>query len=178
MTPEKAYRKKTMMKIWQQLQKSVQKDVLFIRVAGGIFVALGLLFMSSGRLTTLTCNRVKSNQGDCQLISSGLLGSKVKKTQLSELHGAKIIDSPMDDDASRVVLVTRSGEVPLTSSTSGNETKVTNTASDINAFIQQVEKPSLKIQHDERGIYFPVGASILAFGLFTLMFSKTVKPNC
>jgi hypothetical protein len=167
-----------MVKIWQQLQQSVQKDVLFIRVAGGIFVALGILFMSSGRITTLTCNRVKSNQGNCQLISSGLLGSRVKKTQLSELHGAKIIDNPMDDDASRVVLVTQNGEFPLTSSTSGNDTEATATASDINTFIQQVEKTSLTIQHDERGLYFPVGASIIAFGLFTLMFPKTVRPNC
>lgn len=165
------------MKIWRQLQLSIQKDVVFIRLAGGVFVALGLLFMSSGKITTLTCNRVKSNQGSCQLISSGLLGSRVKKTQLSELHGAKIEDNPMDNDASKVVLLTRSGEVQFTSSTSGNDKKATATASDINTFIHKSDKTSLTIHHDERGLYCPMGASIIALGLFTLAFSKTVRPH-
>lgn len=165
------------MKIWRQLPPSIQKDVLFIRLAGGIFVGLGLLFISSGKLTTLTCNRVKSNQGSCQLISSGLLGSRVKETHLSELQGAQIEDNPMDNDASRVVLLTRSGEVPFTSSTSGNDKEATATAFHINSFVQQAEKTSLTIQHDERGLYCPMGASIMAFGLFTLAFSKAVRPH-
>jgi hypothetical protein len=165
------------LKIWQQLQPSIQKDVVFIRLAGGVFVAIGLLFMSSGKLTTLTCHRVKSNQGSCQLISSGLLGSRVNETHLSELQGAQIEQNPMDNDAFRVVLLTRSGKVPLSSSTSGNEKKATDAAFDINTFVGRDEAPKLTIDYDERGIYCPMGASIIAFGLFTLAFSKTVKPN-
>lgn len=165
------------MKIWRQLQLSIQKDVVFIRLAGGVFVALGLLFMSSGKITTLTCNRVKSNQGSCQLISSGLLGSRVKETHLSELQGAKVEPNPMDNDAFRVVLLTPNGKIPFTASTSGNQKDATDTASNINTFIGKDKEPKLKIHYDERGLYCPMGASIIAFGLFTLAFSKTVRPH-
>jgi hypothetical protein len=160
-----------MLKTVRQLQRSLQNDTLFFRVAGGVFVALGLLLVSSGELTTLSCSRVKPTQGNCQLISSGLLGSKVRATQLSELQGAKIEDNPMDDDTSRVTLLTRKGEVLLSKSTDDKIAEAT--VSEINTFIQHPERTSLTIEQDERGIYFPVGGLVIAAGLLTIGFSRT-----
>src|SRR5207237_6864385 len=107
----------------------------------------------------------------------GLLGSRVKETHLSELQGAKVEPNPMDNDAFRVVLLTPNGKIPFTSSTSGNQKNATVTASNINTFIGQDEEPKLKVDYDERVLYCPMGASIIAFGLFTLAFSKTVRPH-
>ncbi len=164
----------TVKMVWQPQRVRID-DVLLIRLAGGIFVGLGLLFIASGKLTTLTCNRVEPTQGTCKLVSSGLLGSHVKETDLSELQGAAIVDHPMDEDSSRVILLTSSGEVPFASSTSSHRTAVN--ASDINTFVQESTKTSLMIQHDEREFYFPMGGFILAFGLCTWVFSRTSKSQ-
>lgn len=160
------------MKILQHLQQAKINDVAFIRLAGSIFVALGLLLLSSGKLTTLTCNRSQSNQGSCQLISSGLLGSHVQETRVSELQGASVEDNPLDNDAFRVILLTKSGRAFFSSSSSGNEMEAKTTASDINTFIQDTKQTTLTIEQDERGFYFPIGGSVIAAGLLTLVFSK------
>lgn len=163
------------MNIVRQLQVSLLNDTLFFHIAGGVFVTLGLGLISSGKLTTLTCNRVELTQGKCQLVSSGLLGSQVKETHLSELQGAKTEDNPMDEDASRVVLLTSKGEVRFTNSTGWQIAEAA--ASEINAFVQKAEKTSLSIEQDERGLYFSMGGLVLAAGLLTIGFSRTVKPR-
>ena len=163
------------MNIVRQLQVSLLNDTLFFHIAGGVFVTLGLVLISSGKLTTLTCNRVELTQGNCQLVSSGLLGSQVKETLLSELQGAKTEDNPMDEDASRVVLLTSNGEVRLTNSTGWKIAEAA--ASEINAFVKQAEKTSLTIQQDERGLYFSMGGFIIVAGLLSIGFSRTVRPR-
>ena len=163
------------MKIMGHLQRVRLDDTLFMRVAGGVFVGLGLFFISSGKLTTLTCNRVEANKGNCHLISSGLFGLHGKQSQAIEVHGAQLADNPMDDDASRVILLTNNGYVPFTSSTSDHKAEAT--ASDINTFVQQGETTSLTIHQDERSLYFSMGGFIIAVGLFTLMFSRTSRLN-
>lgn len=158
-------------------QVSPQSNVLFMRLAGGVFLGLGLLLISSGKLTTLTCNRANSTTSSCQLISSGLLGSLVKETRIIELRGAKVKDNPVDDDAYRVILLTKTGEVLFTSSDSGNDKYAKTVASNINAFVQEVKKNSLTIHHDERGLYLPMGGLIATFGLASLAFSGKTKFN-
>ena len=161
----------------RSLQSSSQENVLFMRLAGGIFVGLGLLLMSSGKLTTLTCNRVESTTGRCQLVSSGVLGSLLKESRQIELQGAKVENNPLDDDASRVILLTKSGEILFPSSTIDNHTESLETASLINAFINQVEKASLTVHYDGRGRYLPMGGLIITFGLFTWAFSWINRHN-
>lgn len=161
------------MKIVRQLQQARIDEVLLLRLSGSIFVGLGLLFVASGKLSTLTCNRIDSTQGTCKLVSSGLLGSHEKETRLSELQGAKVVDNPMDNGSSRVILLMSSKEVPFTSSIGSHKTVAM--ASHINSFVQQSETTSLTIHHDEREFYLPMGGFIIALGLFTWVFSKTSK---
>lgn len=158
-------------------QLSPQDNVLFMRLAGGVFLGLGLLLMSSGKLTTLSCNRLNSTTSSCQLVSSGLLGPLVKETRLIELRGAKVEDNPVDNDAYRVILLTEKGKVLFTSSDSGNDEYAKATASNINSFVQEVEKNSLIIHHDERALYLPMGSLIVTFGLLSLASSWKRKPS-
>ena len=161
------------MNIVRHLQRVRLDDTLFMRVAGSVFVGLGLFFISSSKLTTLTCNRVESNQGNCELVSSGVLGLHGKETRSLTLHGARLQENPMDDDASRVILLTSNGYVAFTSSTSDRKAEAT--ASHINTFVQQTEVDSLTIHQDERGLYFPMGGLIIIVGIFTFMFSRTSR---
>lgn len=164
------------MKTLRSLQSS-PNNILFMRLAGGIFVGLGLLLIFSGKLTTLTCNRVGLKIAPCQLVSSGVFGPQMKETRLIELQGAKVRDNPMDGDDSRVILLTKSGEILFTSFSRDNQIESIATASDINNFIDKVEKESLEIQHDGRWDYLQMGSFIAALGLFTWVFSEINKPN-
>lgn len=160
-------------KIVQHRQRMNLSDTLFMRVAGSIFVGLGLFFISSGKLTTLTCNRVSSNQDNCRLVSSGLLNFYGKETKLIQLQGASLANNPMDDDAARVILLTSSGYIPFTSST--NDDKAAETVSRINTFVKEAKMTNLTIHLDEREIYFPMGGFIIAMGLLSLVLSRTTK---
>jgi hypothetical protein len=148
-------------------------DILFMRVAGSIFLGLGIFFISSGKLTTLTCNRVSSNKDNCQLVSSGLLNLYGKETRLIQLQGANLANNPMNADAARVILLTNSGYIPFTSST--DDDKAEATVSLINTFVKEAEMTALTIHQDEREIYFPMGGFIIAMGLLTLVFSRTSR---
>lgn len=161
------------MKFVKHLPQMRLNDILFMRVAGSIFVGLGLFFISSGKLTTLTCNQVSSDTGNCQLVSSGLLNLYKKEIRLIQLQGANLANNPMDDNAARVILLTSSGYIPFTSST--NNDKAAATVERINTFVKEAEITDLTIHLDERDIYFPMGGFIIAMGLLSLVFSRTSK---
>lgn len=163
------------MKTARSLSSLSQTNILFMRLAGGIFIGLGLLLISSGRLTTLTCTRVGAKIKPCQLVSSSVLGSLNKETQLIELQGVKVNNNPMDDDTARVILLSKSGEIPFTTFSKENKLEIIATASDINNFIQDVEKASLIIQQDGRSHYLQMGGFIVVLGLFTWLFSENNK---
>jgi len=148
-------------------------DTLFMRVAGSIFVGLGLFLLSSGKLTTLNCEREASSNGSCQLISSGLFDLQGKQTRQIQLQAVQLEDNPMNNKAARVLLQTPNGYIKFTSSTSAEQAEAT--VSNIDAFIQKAEVASLTLHHDERGLYFPVGSFIITVGLFTLVFFRTSR---
>lgn len=161
------------MKIVLNSQKLRLDDTLLMRVAGTVFVGLGLFLLSSAKLTTLSCDREESSQSSCQLISSGLFDFQGAQTKPIKLQAAKLEDNPMDANAARVILQTSDGYLHFTSSTSGDKAEAT--VSDINAFAQKAKVPSLILHHDNRGVYFPLGASIITVGIFTFIFFRNSR---
>lgn len=162
--------------------KTVQKfpglrldDSLLMRVAGGIFVGLGLFCLASGKLTTLSCNRAELSQGSCHLQSSGLFDLQASQAQPIQLHSAQLEDNPMDTNASRVLLQTNRGYLHFTSST--NDAQARATVAHINNFIKEAETTSMTLHNDERGLYFPLGAFIVTVGLGTLVFFKNSQQQ-
>ena len=160
--------------------KTVQKipglrldDSLLMSVAGTVFIGLGLFCLSSGKLTTLSCNRAQANQNSCHLVSTGLFDLQNSPAQSIKLHSAELEDNPMDNDSSRVLLSTNRGYVHFTSSTSDHKAKAI--VAHINNFIKEAETTSLTLQNDERGLYLPLGGFTIAVGLGTLVFFRNSR---
>jgi hypothetical protein len=59
-------------------------------------------------LVSLSCHRVQGRQGNCQLVRSSLLGSKIQEIQLASLQGAKVVRAGY---TSKAVLLTDAGYV-------------------------------------------------------------------
>jgi hypothetical protein len=160
------------------LQKSTGlrlDDSLMMRVAGSIFVGLGLFCLASGKLTTLSCNRAGISQGSCQLQSSGLFDLQPSQAQPIKLHSAQLEDNPMDNNASRVLLQTNQGYMHFTSSTDDDQAR--EIVAHINNFIKEAETTSMTLHNDERGLYFPLGAFIITVGLGTLVFFRNSRQQ-
>jgi hypothetical protein len=86
-------------------------------VAGTLF---GMLFLVAGvaailllgRLTVLMCQRLEPNQIECQLTSTGLLGSQT--TQITALEGAEVATHSDDDgDTYSIVLFAVGQKIPF-----------------------------------------------------------------
>jgi hypothetical protein len=148
-------------------------DSFLMSVAGSVFIGLGLFCLSSGKLTTLSCNRAEANQNSCHLISTGLFDLQHTPAQPIKLHSAELEDNPMDNNASRVLLSTNRGYLHFTSSTSDDKAKAT--VAHINNFIKEAEAKSLTLQNDERALYLPLGGFIITVGLGTLVFFRNSR---
>jgi len=141
---------------------------------GSIFVCMGFaVIVFAGELVVLTCQRVELSQGSCQLVHSRLLGSDETKIPLNQLRIAKVdVLKDSDGDSYRVVLLTDEGEFPFTSSWSGGDIAQQN-ADQINAFISNPGKKSLRVQQGNRWLIYPFGAIFILFGgLSTLRIVK------
>lgn len=150
-------------------------DSFLMRVAGSIFVGLGLFCLASGKMTTLSCNRAGISQGSCHIKSSGLFDLQGSPPQPIKLHSAQLEDNPMDSNASRVLLQTNQGYLHFTSSTSDDQARAT--VAHINNFIKEAETTSMTLQNDERGLYLPLGAFIITVGLSTLVFFRNSQQQ-
>jgi len=117
-------------------------------------------------LATLSCHRVQGRQGNCQLVRSSLLGSKIQEIQLASLQGAKVVRAGY---TSKVVLLTDAGYVPF----AGNYTRWGDKdaiVSEINSFVKNADRRLVKLkQHDSLflgvgGIFVTAGIAVIAFG--------------
>jgi hypothetical protein len=130
-------------------------------IGGGIFI----IIMFS-KLTILECLRSEpsTNQGQCQLISQGIIGSKTTKTiAIKSLQGAKIEESRDSDGDStyRVVLLTQEGNIPFTKDYSSGKFGKEKNMNEVRNFLSNKNQTSLKLKQDDRW-WFIVG---VAFGI-------------
>ena len=132
-----------------------------------LLIILGLKWVAFDyNLASLYCHRVQGTQGNCQLVQSSLLGSKIQEIQLASLQGAKVVRVGY---ASKVVLLTDAGYVPFASNYTpwGDKDAI---VSEINSFVKNAERRVLGLkQHDSLfqwigGIFLTAGIAVIAFG--------------
>ncbi len=166
------------MKIVQQTPTvlKLQDQPVGLWIFGSLFVIAGLFVMTVfGRASTLTCRRVEPTQGKCELAESGLLGSQSQEIPLTGLQGAKVeTSSSSDGDTYRVALLTRDGNIPLTSIySSGYEAKQAS-ASRVDAFVSNPGEALLTVRDDSRWFAYPFGGIFVAAGLFVVSVTQVV----
>lgn len=156
---------------YDRTQLRIQHRPVLLWVLGGILTALGLMVINAEKMSTLTCQRVESTSGSCELVESGLLRSDVKNIPLGTLQNVNLdIRTNHDgDETYRVVLLTEMGELPFTSHYNSDPTQQESIVSDINTFLENPNQTSLRIQQDERWFSYLFGSLIIAVGLFVIV---------
>jgi hypothetical protein len=148
-------------------------------VAGTLF---GMLFLVAGvaailllgRLTVLMCQRLEPNQIECQLTSTGLLGSQT--TQITALEGAEVATHSDDDgDTYSIVLFAVGQKIPFSKiRSSGYAAKKAN-ADRINAFVNNSQQSALSVQEDHRWFSYLFGSGFALTGGALVLASWRLK---
>src|ERR671933_586082 len=150
------------MKIIQQTATELKiqtRGVFDFWVPSCLLIVFGLKCVAFDyHLVSLSCHRVQATQGNCQLVRSSLLGSKIQEIQLASLQGAKVVRAGY---TSKVVLLTDAGYVRF----AGNYTHWGDKDAivlEINSFDKTLDTLTVKqqgllgtklIQHSLREIY-------------------------
>ena len=124
-----------------------------------LFMVFGLMWLAVDyQKATLSCQRLQTKQGSCQLVRSNLLGSNIQEIQLASLRGAKVQRCGYK---TRVVLLTSVGNVPFTANSTnwGTQDAV---ASDINFFVKNAKDRLLRLSQDDRWLGWTGGIFLLA----------------
>ncbi|MEG4086112.1 hypothetical protein [Microcoleus sp. POL10_C6] len=124
-----------------------------------LFMTLGLISLTFDyHAASLSCQRLQSKQGKCQIVRSNLLGSNIKEIELDSLRGAKVERCGYK---TRVVLLTSVGNVPFTANSTnwGTQNAV---ASDINFFVKNAKNRLLRLSQDDRWLGWTGGIFLLA----------------
>ncbi|MEG3864108.1 hypothetical protein [Microcoleus sp. herbarium12] len=126
------------------------------------FIVVGLWLVFSAQNTTLSCQKIESQQGNCQLTESSLSSSKTQEISLDNLLGGKVTTGRKG--SSRVVLLTKSGEIPFTNyhTAWGNKNDIANK---INDFVANPDRKSLKVSQDDRWFGWIFGSIFVLAGV-------------
>jgi len=144
-----------------------RKNVLY----GILLVAFGLAFaFYGGRTQKLVCYRTESNRADCR-IESDFLGIVMGEIEIHDIRSAILQES---GEYSQVLLVSSSGNIPLSNLSTADWADKQATVDQINDFIANPRHPGLLVWFLE-GYYFLIGGGIGVFGGFAWMFG--IKLN-
>ncbi len=154
---------------------------------GVIFILVGLVVLAGPeQLTTFKCTRLNVNQGSCELVHSSLIASDVKTFSLESIQAAKLeINSNFSEPTSRLVLVTKTENIPINHEFKSNLKHQENIQEKINNFLnnKKTTEVNLEIVEDSRIFSYVFGSLFISAGLigsglmtqqFTCNFDKTV----
>lgn len=162
-------------------QLKMKSDHSFWAVAGTL---LGFMFCSAGvaamllfsQLTVLRCQRLEPTQIECQLTTTGLLGSQ--STRVTNLERAAVATHTNEDSNTySLVLFAAGQDIPFSQIRSSNYTAKKVNADRINAFINNPRQSALSVQEDNRWYgYFFSGIFIITGGaiVFASWWSKLI----
>lgn len=137
-------------------------DGLVYFLFGLFFSGPGLAIIIYASKKTLTCQRVELQQGNCQLISSNLLGSKAQEIPLDSLLGAEVRES---DETTYVAILTKDEDFYFTDSTNWGDQHKHSLTNEINDFVKNVDRKSLNVNYDGRSFMWLFGGGFLFVGL-------------
>jgi hypothetical protein len=154
-------------------------------IIGMIFILIGgAAIAGPEQMTTFKCDRLNMNQGSCELIHYSLIKSDVKTFLIKNIQEAKIETNPNSpEQSSRLILVTKTETIPITSEYSSNLENQNNNMQKINTFLQKSNQSSLEVVEDSRIFSYFFGSLFIMAGLVgsglmaqqvTCNFDKTV----
>jgi hypothetical protein len=132
-----------------------------------IFVGVGLLVLYLvGQTATLKCIRAGETQSQCTLTTTWMKLSRLKEVTFSPLVSATTEESCDDDGCTyRVLLLSSTGSLPLTSVYSSGYESKQKIADQINAYVQNTDQKSLEIETNS-GFWIIAPFVFIVIGIF------------
>jgi hypothetical protein len=126
-----------------------------------LYLLLGISLLSFGQDTVLYCQR---STDTCNLNKTGLFWSKAQQFSVHNLRGA-VVEG--DGDTDKVTIVTSGETIPMTdiSYSPGGQSE---TARQINNFVQQKNHESLRVYENTLVMSVILGIFIIIVGVFML----------
>jgi hypothetical protein len=132
------------------------------------FIIVGLFLVVTSANTTLICQRIETNQGNCKLTESKLWGSSSQEISLDDLQGGKVVQKRKG--SSQVVVLTKTGEIPLGNATRwGDKNYIAN---QINYFVKNTDIKSLNVSQDDRWFGWIFGGIFVLSGLLKYVWQR------
>jgi len=141
----------------------------FILFVMGLFI---LFFFAAE--TRMHCERTAANMINCTQSQSWFGLYEREKDPITGLQGAWIeerYDSDDNDTTYRVVLETQQGNVPLTNAFSSGYSTKADTVQQVNEFVRNSTENSAEISTGNPVVMMLIGAALLLFSPFQLIFS-------
>jgi hypothetical protein len=148
----------------------IQRSNIWLDLLSSLpFIVVGLWLVFSAQNTTLSCQQIESKQGNCKLTESSLSGSKTQEISLDNLVGGKVTTGRKG--SSRVVLLTKSGEIPFTNYDTrwGDQNYI---AKEINNFVENADRKSLNVSQDDRWFLWTLGSICVVTGVLEYVWKR------
>jgi hypothetical protein len=164
----------TMLKLHGKGRFAELVGVLF----GTAFLLAGLeIIISWGNLTDLQCDRSATKQITCKITSSNLRRKYITPIAPGQLQSAEVEVREGKQRTYRVVLITKSGNIPLNNIySSGFGVKHQENSDRINRFISNPEQISLHIQQNDRWFAY-LGGSVFALAGGVIIYSSLIAKS-
>lgn len=178
-SPSKTFELKIIERTPTTLKLEAKRDLVLLRVLmGGIpFVILGLaIIIYLAKLTTLKCDRLNPTKVGCELTSSSLLEEHITPIPVGEFQGAELkVNKSSNGTSYGVTLLTKKKDIPISDVYSSSKKVEEKKVKQINDFISKPEQMSLRIQEDNRWLFYAVGGITALVGSSSIINALTKK---
>ncbi len=135
---------------------------------------LGLALAFSAQATNLSCHRIESHEGSCELTTTALSGSSTQQISLDQIKTAAAAPFTTTDSRGRqitdyhILLQTNLGSVTVVERTNWNETDVW--IDRINTFLTNATQRELSLNRGSLWVNYAVSLALCGFGLYLAAF--------
>jgi hypothetical protein len=132
------------------------------------FIIVGLFLVLTSANTTIICQRIETQQGNCKLTESKLWGSSSQEISLDDLQGGKVVQK--SKGSSQVVVLTKTGEIPLGNATRWGDKN--HSSNQINSFVKNTDIKSLNVSQDDRWFGWIFGGIFVLSGVLKYVWQR------
>lgn len=135
-----------------------RRKAFFLTVLGAFLVIRGGMFLLNPQLASLECDRRQAG-GMCKFVVSSLQGETVTPLPLHSLKKAVV---QRRGKSKQLILLTSDQTLyfPLNNWFNSAE----NTTYEVNAFLQDANRPTLKVKQDSRWVFYSLGLTLILLG--------------
>lgn len=159
-----------------------------VRISSALLFITGTLLVSAGGVKSVTCIKgastgIANSSSTCVVEASRVLVPTERKIDLEDLKRAALREQLNNDHtaykhkAYQVVLLTRQGEIPLTSASRADKEEKNTIASEINQFLDNSRQRNLRVNLENYLWRDAVGLFLFTVGVMAQLFAEQLAQS-